>query len=449
MIKIEKFKPFHWIENLCSGSSQYSSFVCYLYFLGKAIIRDLREGQLNLRAMGLVYTTLLSLVPLLALSFSILKGFGIHQKMEPVVLQLLEPLGEKSVEITEQIFTFVNNINIGVLGTTGLLVLLYTVISLMKKIEEAFNFTWRVQTSRNLAHRFSHYFSILLIGPVLIFSALGLWAAFLDTSIMQSVTESFGVVATTLTTYLPKILIISAFGLVYILIPNTKVSFKAALGGAVVAGLLWQAGSFGFASFVSHSSKQTAIYSAFASMIFFMIWMYLSWLFLLIGASIAYYLQHPQSVHFPIKSLQLSPQLEQTLSVAVMQLAYQHSKQRKPPLTNTDFAKQLSIHEPMINRVLQLLTEHRLLLVDNATPPRYSAYIPHTELTLNELQQVISVGVRKQSRNTERAYKANANLKGLDKRIALAAPSTLIVNIDSDIESIEINLEPSVEQLIE
>ncbi|MEE9352188.1 MAG: YihY/virulence factor BrkB family protein [Thiotrichaceae bacterium] len=435
MTNSEKSSLFPFAKKLCSGSSQYSSFICYLYFLAKAITRDLREGQLNLRAMGLVYTTLLSLVPLLALSFSILKGFGIHQKMEPVLLQLLEPLGEKSVEITDQIFTFVNNINIGVLGTTGLLVLLYTVISLMKKIEEAFNFTWRVKASRNLAHRFSHYFSILLIGPILIFSALGIWAAFLDTSIMQSVTESFGVVTTMLTTYLPKILIISAFGLVYILIPNTKVSFRAALGGAIVAGLLWQAGSLGFASFVSHSSKQTAIYSAFASMIFFMIWMYLSWLFLLIGASIAYYLQHPQSVHFPIKSLQLSPQLEQTLAVAVMQLAYQHSKQRKLPLTSTDFATQLLIHEPMINRVLQLLTEHRLLLVDNAEPPHYSAYIPHTELTLNELQHVISLGVRKQSRNTERAYKANAGLKGLSQQITLAEPSALIVDIDADIEN--------------
>ena len=158
-IRETKYKVVAYFKTLCLGSKGQYSSVCYLFYLLRAIFRDLREGQLDLRAMGLVYTTLLSLVPLLALSFSILKGFGVHQKMEPVLLQLLEPLGEKSIEITNQILSFVNNINIGVLGTTGLLILLYTVISLMKKIEEAFNFTWRVNKSRNLAHRFSHYFS--------------------------------------------------------------------------------------------------------------------------------------------------------------------------------------------------------------------------------------------------------------------------------------------------
>ncbi|MEE9302288.1 MAG: YihY/virulence factor BrkB family protein [Thiotrichaceae bacterium] len=430
MTNLKKPSRLHFIKTFCTRESAQHGVVCYFYFLGKAILRDLNEGQLNLRAMGLVYTTLLSIVPLLALSFSILKGFGVHQRMEPILLQLLEPLGDKSIEITEQIFTFVNNINIGVLGATGLLILLYTVISLMKKIEEAFNFTWRVETSRNLAHRFSHYFSILLIGPILIFSALGLWAAFLDTSVMQSISESYGTVLTTLTKYLPKLLIISAFGLVYLLIPNTKVSFKAALGGAVVAGLLWQAGSIGFATFVSNSSKQTAIYSAFASMMFFMIWMYLSWLFLLIGASIAYYLQHPQSVHFPAKSLHLSPQLEKTLAVSIMQLAYRQSKERKQPFTSDDFATLLFIHKPIVKQILQLLTEHHILLIDNSTPPRYSAYIPHTELTLDDIQRAINIGIKRQTRSTDRAYRANADLQALDQRIASTISTTLINDID-------------------
>ena len=434
MISTIKRKIVNYLTTLCLGSKGQYSPACYVFYMLRALFRDLREGQLDLRAMGLVYTTLLSIVPLLALSFSILKGFGVHQKMEPILQQLLEPLGNKSAEITHQIVTFVNNINIGVLGTTGLLVLLYTVISLMKKIEEAINFTWRLKRTRNLAHRFSHYFSLVLIGPILMFSAIGLWAAFLDTSVMHYITNTYGAVTTLLTSYLPKILIIFAFLFVYILIPNTKVQIKAALGGAVVAGLLWHAGSWGFASFVSSSSKQTAIYSAFASMMFFMIWMYLSWLFLLIGASIAYYLQNPQSVYFSAKILPLSPRLKLTLAVAITQKAYEQASLRKEPLNSSEFSEQLFVHEPMIKQVLKPLTEHRILLADSSKPPKFSAYISPEDLTLQEIKQAIETGIRDQIKNTDRAFRGNADLIKLDIQLAQLSSvdtSILVCNIKS------------------
>ena len=100
----------------------------------------MREGQLTLRAMSLVYTTILSLVPLLAISFSILKGFGVHNQVEPMLLNLLAPLGNKGVEITERIVGFVDNVKVGVLGSLGFVLLFYTVVSLMQKIERTFNY---------------------------------------------------------------------------------------------------------------------------------------------------------------------------------------------------------------------------------------------------------------------------------------------------------------------
>jgi len=126
------------------------------------LIRDLAEGQITLRAMGLVYTTLLSMVPLLAVSFSVLKGFGVHNQVRPLLLKLLEPLGEKGVEITDQIITFVDNVQVGVLGAVGLALLFYTVISLLQKVERAFNYTWRVSRPRPLSQRFSDYLSVIL-----------------------------------------------------------------------------------------------------------------------------------------------------------------------------------------------------------------------------------------------------------------------------------------------
>jgi len=98
------------------------------------VIGDLADGQLTLRAMSLVYTTLLSLVPLLALSFSVLKGFGVHNEIEPILLNMVSPLGDKGAEIIKQIIGFVDNTKAGVLGTLGLAFLVYTAVSLVQKI---------------------------------------------------------------------------------------------------------------------------------------------------------------------------------------------------------------------------------------------------------------------------------------------------------------------------
>ncbi len=137
------------------------------------IVRDLVQGQLTLRAMSLVFTTLLSLVPVIAVSFSVLKAFGVHNQVEPLLFGFLEPLGDKGVEVTNQIIGFVDNIKVGVLGAVGIAMLIYTAVSLIQKVEDTFNYTWHVQRSRSFATRFSSYLSVIIIGPVLVFSSLG------------------------------------------------------------------------------------------------------------------------------------------------------------------------------------------------------------------------------------------------------------------------------------
>src|SRR5262245_23162002 len=105
-----------------------------------AILNDLLRGELTLRAMSLVYTTLMSIMPLLALLFSVFKGLGLHRQLEPVLYQFLEPLGDNAYDLTNKVMQFIENIQGGVLGTVGLAFLLYTSISMIQKLEESFNF---------------------------------------------------------------------------------------------------------------------------------------------------------------------------------------------------------------------------------------------------------------------------------------------------------------------
>ncbi|ROR35161.1 YhjD/YihY/BrkB family envelope integrity protein [Inmirania thermothiophila] len=281
--------------------------------------RDLAEGRLTLQAMGLVYTTLLSLVPLLAVSFSVLKAFGVHNQIEPTLLNLLAPLGPKGAEIAARIVGFVENVRVGVLGSVGLGLLLYTVVSLVNKIERAFNETWRVRRARPLGRRFADYLSVILVGPVLAFSALGLTATIRASDWLAGVQALPGVAGLLdeAARLLPYLLIMAAFAFVYVFVPNTRVRLRSALVGAAVAGFLWESAGWAFAGFVVGSTKYTAIYSAFATLVLFMIWLYVAWLILLVGASIAFYHQHPEYRHPTVERAPLGPAARERLALAV------------------------------------------------------------------------------------------------------------------------------------
>ena len=282
-----------------------------------ALLRDLVKGRINLYAMSLAYIMLLSLVPLLALSFSVLKGFGVHNQLEPVLLNLLQPLGERAAEITRQLLTFVGNMKVGVLGAVGLGVLFYTVFSLMHKLVGAINYTWNTDHAGSLRQRVTDYFALLLIGPVLLFSVAGAATDALRQPYLQSLLEIGFVnqMVQWLLAWLPFALVILSMSLVYWFLPSVRVRPWAALIGGVVAGFLWKTLGLAFATFVVGSAKYTAIYSAFASLLLFLIWMYLSALALLLGSRIAFYVQFPAALRLDRKAAPAPPDKRLGLNV--------------------------------------------------------------------------------------------------------------------------------------
>lgn len=357
--------------------------------MGYVLLRDLVDGQFTLLAMSLVYTTLLALVPLLAVSFSVLKGFGVHNEIQPFLLNLLTPLGDKGAELTSRIIGFVDNVKAGVLGSVGLALLIYTAISLIQKIESALNYTWRVKRSRPFAQRFSDYLSVILIGPVLIFSALGITATLKSTAVVQKLAaiELFGTFLQTVSHLLPYVLIITAFTFFYIFVPNTRVRFSSALIGGTTAGILWELTDWAFTSFIVKSTKYTAIYSGFAILIVFMLWLYLSWLILLVGASIAYYHQHPESVTAERRWLRLSNRLKEKLSLLVMFVVGQNHYHNRPAWTMDDLAQRFRVPTDALEPIIEALEHSGLLASTAAEPP---TYLPGRPLDNTEIKDVLN-----------------------------------------------------------
>ena len=291
--------------------------------------------------------------------------------------------------ITAQIIEFVDNTKAGVLGSLGLALLLYTVISLLQKIEQSFNFTWHVSEHRSIGKRFSDYLTVVLIGPVLLFSALGVTASIANISIIQDAMqiESIGFV-TKLTGYLlPYLLVITAFTFVYMFVPNTKVKFKSALIGAIVSGLLWGASSWAFASFVAGSAKYTAIYSAFASMIIFFIWIYINWVILLIGCSIAFYHQNPAQQNLRTSRVTLSNREKEYIALNIMALIGKHYYTHAPAWTIEALATHMKIRMDICTIIIDQLLNKKLLKETTEFP---STFLPAYDLQTISLHDIVS-----------------------------------------------------------
>jgi membrane protein len=352
------------------------------------VTRDLTDGQLTLRAMSLVYTTLLSLVPLLAVSFSVLKGFGVHNQIEPLLLNFLAPLGPKGAEITGYVIGFVENMRVGVLGSLGLGLLLYTVVSLIQKIEQAFNFTWHTVQDRSVMQRFSNYLSVILVGPVLMFTAVGMTASVKSTAVVQRLAsiEPFGTAIKMLSQLVPYLLVIAAFTFMYAFIPNARVRLRSALVGGVIAGVAWEASGWGFATFVASSTRYTAIYSGFAILIMFMTWLYLSWLILLLGASIAFYHQRPERLTAERQELRLSSRLKEKLALLVMFVIGRDHYGDRPTWTMEGLATRLGVPMDAISLVIETLERHGMLTRTDGDPP---GYVPPRALETIHVKEVL------------------------------------------------------------
>ncbi len=260
--------------------------------LAYAVLRDIASGPLTLRAMGLVYVTILSLVPLLAVSFSVLKAFGFHRQLQPLLYQFFEPLGQRGVELTDRIIGFADNAQGDVLAGVGLLFLFLTAVSMAEQVEGSLNQIWRVDRPRSLGRRMSEYLSLILVGPVVMVTAMTLIATLRSATLVREL-PALSVTENVAGELLPYLLVCAGFSFVYWFVPNTRVRPAAAVAGGLVGGVLWAGTGALFAAFVVNATATISIYATFAIVITALFWLYLCWLILMVGGQVAFYTQHP------------------------------------------------------------------------------------------------------------------------------------------------------------
>ncbi len=351
-----------------------------------AVLRDLWHGQLNLRAMSLVYTTLLSIVPLLAFAFAVFKGMGVHRDLEPIVYEFFRPVGDNATELTARVMGFVENISSGVLGSLGLAFLLYSVVSMIQKIEESLNFVWRVERPRSFARRVSEYLSLMVVGPIVIVAALGLTATAAASSLMQSIAhlEPFGTLLTFAGRLAPYVVVSAFFTFLYMFIPNTRVRFVPALVGGLTAGMLWVGVGAAFTAFVAYMTRMTLVYASFAILLTALIWIYVAWLVLLIGAQLSFYVQNPQYRRRGQQEIRITGSLAEQLAFNVMVLIGRSYRGGEPGWTTSRLAARLEVPSALLATVICSLESAGLIVATED-----ERLLPGRDMSEIDLNQIV------------------------------------------------------------
>jgi membrane protein len=340
----------------------------YVYVL----FRDLGQGGLGLRAMSLVYSTLFALVPTVAVAFAMLKAFGYDQELEPVLYEFLRPLGDQAYVVTEQIMGFVENVRGTLLGTLGIIFLVYTVVTMIQKVEEALNFAWHVDRPRSLGRRVTEYLVVMLVGPLVAVLTMVMLAS-VEGSAAVAQLEGLATGETDRLHIAPYLLTIGLFLFVYMYMPNTRVRFVSALIGAVTAGSLWTMIGAIFTRIVVYSTKTMAIYAGFAVVLLFLLWLYISWLILLLGAQLSFYLQHPEHLRTGHEDIDVTGALRERLALSIMWLLGDRFQAGGPRWTVNALAERLMMPGYLLNEVVSTLEANGLVLTaedDSVAPGR-------------------------------------------------------------------------------
>jgi membrane protein len=317
-----------------------------------------------LHASALTYTTLLSLVPLLALMFAVLKGLGVQRRLEPLLLSRL-PLDP---EATERVLTYIDHTNVGTLGAVGALALVATVISVLSSVEGSFNHIWRVRRGRTWWRMASDYLSTVLITPVLLLAAVAITSSVREQALLRWIlqTEYVGQAAVWLLSLAPVVINSVALGILYAVVPNRRPHVPSIVAGAIVAGCAWQVVQREYVALQIGVAHYNAIYGAMAQLPVMLVWIYVSWAVVLAGAELAAVWE------FGAQSAGATATINAgAVALHVLLRAAERFRSGGGPITPQPLARELRVDRALVAKTVEELRRRGLLVAVEGAEEAY------------------------------------------------------------------------------
>ena len=330
--------------------------------IGNLAVRSFFDRDLQLRSMSLTYSTVLSIVPAFALLVAIGRGFGLSDLLQDPLYNFFPSQHQVISTGLQFVDSYLSSATQGLFVGVGIVVLLWTISSLLSYIEDAFNTIWHVKQQRSFFQKITDYIAICLIIPILMICSSGV-SIFMSTVIQDNIHLPFLTpMINNLLELVPLVLTWLAFTLSYFLIPNTKVQFKyAAISGTIIAiGFLVLQELF--LSGQIYVSKYNAIYGSFAFLPLLLIWLQLVWTITLAGAVICFSSQNIFEFSFASEISRISNNYKWRLTLAVMTIAVQRFLKEKMPLTPHQIAVEYGLPITLVSDAAHKLVGCGLLM---------------------------------------------------------------------------------------
>lgn len=306
-------------------------------------VQRFKEDKCVNNATALTYYTLFSIVPVIALAFAIAKGFDFQRKLQNDLLSRFQ----EQKEILTQAFTYadklLNTTKGGVIAGVGIILLLWSVMKLLGNIEDSFNDIWKIKRSRSFVRKITDYLSIMLIAPLLMLVSGGLTVIInnkLDNVVSQL---HFLSPLTSLMQFISYLFLWGVFVFIYVVLPNTKVTFKAAAPAALIATILFKLLQWVYVTFQIYAVQYNAIYGSFAALPLFLIWMQYSWFIVLYGAELAFANQNVEHFELENEISNISDRYKRVIALMIANVVVKNFNEGKEPLNILQIAQRLDL----------------------------------------------------------------------------------------------------------
>lgn len=325
-------------------------------------IRGFQNENLQTRASALTYNTLLAIVPLLAVLLGIAKGFGFQNTVRDALLDYFPGHQMELDKAFEFVESYLAQAQGGVIIGIGLILLLYTVISLISSIEDTFNDIWQINKSRPWFRKISDYLALFVVLPILMTSSSGIaiFVSTLQNSFLQHYVFLTPIVELCLH-ITPYVFTSLAFAGLYIALPNTKVKVINGLIAGIIAGCAFQFFQLVYISGQIWVSKYNAIYGSFAALPLLLLWLQLSWLICLFGAELSYASQNVKKFSFERDSKNISRRYKDFLTLLIASLIIKRFANGEKPYTADELSDSYRIPIRVTTQILYMLTELKII----------------------------------------------------------------------------------------
>jgi membrane protein len=329
--------------------------------------RGFTRNRVQLRASALTYYTLLSVIPVVAIAFAIAKGFGLDQILKDLIVREFSSQKEVLDWLLQFATSALEAARGGPIAGIGMILLFYSVMAMLNRIESSFNHIWQIRSSRPWYRKFTDYLTIMLISPVFIILS-GSLTLFISTKLqgyMESapILEFFKPLISFLVKFSPYFLTWIALVILYIIMPNTKVNFVPALISGIISGTIIQLLQWVYIDLQFGITKLNAIYGSFAAVPLFILWMQLNWITILLGAELTFANQNVSRYEDESEALNISNFQKRALMIMILHRIISNFSVGEKPISAENVAKSLKIPVRLARDILQDLSNSNIVSI--------------------------------------------------------------------------------------